>query len=319
MLETIIIKNRPNLAPSSVKTYLCSLRRIIKDTGLDLKNQDDFIKNIDAIIEKANTSYTPIVRKSRLASIIVLLDDKDGLDDKGDYNNKDKNDAIKKLRFIMMKDTKTVDDEEINQELTEKQKKNFIPQGDVIKIYELLKEQTMPLFKLNTLNKKQFEMMQMFVLLSLYILIPPRRSLDYTHFKIRNINPEVDNFFLSAKRKKDLGAFVFNKYKNAKKLGPQIIERIPKELERIIEKWKQYNKSDFLLINSVGNQVAGSKIVLWLNDIFGKKISTSMLRHIYLTHKFGDVNLKELKDTAEDMGSSGVERLLKYVQKDEDA
>jgi len=318
MLDSIIIKNRPKLALSSVKTYICSLRRIQKDTGLDLKNQEDFIKNIDTILEKAK-NYTPMIRKSRLASIIVLLDDKDKLNDKGEYVDTDKNDAIKKLRFVMMKDSKYVDEEETKQQLSDKQKENFIPQDDIFKVYDLLKEQTAPLFRLNTLNKKQFELMQMFVLLSLYTLIPPRRTMDFTHFKIRNINPERDNYFLVPKKKKDLGSFVFNQYKNAKKLGPQIIERIPKELERIIDKWMQYNKSDYLLINSVGKQVSGSKIALWLNEIFGKKISTSMLRHIYLTHKFGDVNLKELKDTAEDMGSNGVERLLKYVQKDEDA
>lgn len=318
MLESIIKKNRPNLAQSSIKTYLSSLSRITKDVKVELKTPEDFIKNIDAILEKAK-DYTPIVRKSKLASIIVLLDDKDGLEDTGEYKDKDKTDAIKKLRFIMQKDMKTVDDEETNQELSEKQKENFVPQDDIFKIYELLKEQTAPLFKLNTLNKKQFDMMQMYVLLSLYILIPPRRTMDFTHFKIRNINPEVDNYFLIPKRKKDLGAFVFNQYKNAKKLGPQILERIPKELEKIIDKWMQYNKSDYLLVNSVGKQVAGSKIALWLNEIFGKRISTSMLRHIYLTHKFGNVNLKELKDTAEDIGNSGIERMLKYVQKNEDA
>lgn len=317
MLEVIIKKNRPNLTQSSIKTYLSSLSRITKDVKVELKIPEDFIKNIDAILEKAK-DYTPIVRKSKLAAVIVLLDDKQDLEDNGEYKNKDKTNAIKKLRFVMQKDMKTVDDEETKQELTEKQKENFVPQEDIFKIYELLREQTMPLFKLNTLNKKQFEMMQMFVLLSLYILIPPRRTMDFTHFKIRNIDPERDNYFLVPKRKKDLGAFVFNQYKNAKKLGPQIIERIPKELERIIDKWKQYNKSDYLLINSVGKQVSGSKIALWLNEIFGKRISTSMLRHIYLTHKFGDVNLKELKDTADDMGNNGIERILKYVQKDED-
>lgn len=318
MLESIIKKNRPNLAQSSIKTYLSSLSRIIKDVKVELKTPEDFIKNIDAILEKAK-DYTPIVRKSKLASIIVLLDDKDGLEDTGEYKDKEKTDAIKKLRFVMQKDMKAVDEEETNQELSEKQKENFVPQDDIFKIYELLKEQTAPLFKLNTLNKKQFDMMQMYVLLSLYILIPPRRTMDFTHFKIRNINPEVDNYFLIPKRKKDLGAFVFNQYKNAKKLGPQILERIPKELEKIIDKWMQYNKSDYLLVNSVGKQVAGSKIALWLNEIFGKRISTSMLRHIYLTHKFGNVNLKELKDTAEDIGNSGIERMLKYVQKNEDA
>lgn len=318
MLESIIRNNRPHLAQSSIKTYMCSLRRIIKDIGIDLKSPEDFVKNIDLIIEKAKV-YTPMVRKSRLASIVILLDNKNELNDKGEYDDKEKDDAIKRLRFIMMKDTKAVDEIESNQELSDKQKHNFIPQSEILNIYDVLKEQTLPLFKVNILNKKQFEMMQMYVLLSLYILIPPRRSMDYTHFKIRNINPDVDNYFLPSKKKKDLGSFVFNQYKNAKKMGPQIIERIPKDLEKIIDKWKQYNKSDFLLINSVGNQVAGSKIALWLNELFGKQISTSMLRHIYLSNKFGDVNLKELKDTADDMGNNGIERILKYVQKDDDA
>ena len=174
-LESIIRKNRPNIGCSSVKTYMCSLRRIMKDTGLELKSPEDFIKNVDIILEKA-LEYTPSVRKSRLASIVVLLDDK------GDYNNKDKNDAIKKLRVVMMKDSKTVDEEETKQELTEKQKENFLPQDEILNIYEVLKEQATPLFKLNQLNKRQFETMQLYVLLSLYVLIPPRRTMDYTHF-----------------------------------------------------------------------------------------------------------------------------------------
>ena len=318
MLETIILKNRPNLAQSSVKTYMCSLRRIMKDTGIELKSPEDFIKNVDIILEKA-MKYTPIVRKSRLASILVLLDDKEDIDDKGDYGNKDKNDTIKRIRVVMMKDAKTVDEEETKQELTEKQKENFLPQDEIINIYEVLKEQATPLFKLNQLNKKQFETMQLYVLLSLYVLIPPRRTMDYTHFKIRNINPEVHNFFLAPKKKKELGSFVFNQYKNSNKLGAQVIERIPKELEKIIEKWKQFNKSDYLLVNNVGKQVAGSRIAVMLNDLFGKKISTSMLRHIYLTNKFGNINLKDLKDTAQEMGSSGLERMLKYVDKNDDA
>ena len=111
MLESIIKKNRPNLAQSSIKTYLSSLSRITKDVKVELKTPEDFIKNIDAILEKAK-DYTPIVRKSKLASIIVLLDDKDGLEDTGEYKDKDKTDAIKKLRFVMQKDMKTVDDEE---------------------------------------------------------------------------------------------------------------------------------------------------------------------------------------------------------------
>lgn len=315
-LESIIKKNRPNIGESSVRTYMCSIKRIVKDTKIDMETTDDFVKNVDEII-KAAKEYTPMVRKSRLTSVVILLDDKDELNDKGEYQDADKNDALKKLRYVILTDSKTVDNEESKQELSEKQKKNFLPQNEIINIYNVLKEQTIPLFKLHTLNKKQFEMMQLYVLLSLYVLIPPRRSMDYSFFKIRNVNPEVDNFFIAGKKKKDLGSFIFNQYKNSKKLGAQIIERIPRDLEKIIDKWKQYNKSDYLLINNVGNQVSGSKIALWLNQIFGKNISVSMLRHIYLSNKFGDVNLNDLKDTAKDMGNSegSLERILKYVQK----
>lgn len=314
MFEEILKTNRPNLSASSVKTYITSLKRIQKDNAdLTLTKAEDFIKNVDKILETAK-KYSSSIRKSRIASIIVLLDDKKDIENDV-YKDKEKAEALKKIRLVMMKDNKDVDEEETKQELSEKQKENFTPQHEILEIYNLLRDQTAPLFKLNTLNKKQFEMMQMFVILSLYVLIPPRRSLDYTAFKIRNINPEVDNYFLPSNKKKDLGSFVFNQYKNSKRLGPQVIERVPKELEKIIDKWKQYNKSDYLLINSVGKPMQPSKLTLVLNDIFGKKISTSMLRHIYLTNKFGNVNLKELKETANDIGNENIERMLKYVQK----
>ena len=38
------------------------------------------------------------------------------------------------------------------------------------------------------------------------IYIPPRRSLDYVCFKIKNINRDEDNYL-------DKNEFVFNKYK----------------------------------------------------------------------------------------------------------
>jgi hypothetical protein len=43
-----------------------------------------------------------------------------------------------------------------------------------------------------------------------------------------------------------------------------------------------------------------------------------MLRHIFLSDKFKDVNLKELEETAHDMGQKDIRRTLKYVDKDYD-
>jgi hypothetical protein len=41
-----------------------------------------------------------------------------------------------------------------------------------------------------------------------------------------------------------------------------------------------------------------------------------MLRHIYLTEKFGHVNLEDIEDTTEMMGNSKIDRTLKYVSKE---
>jgi hypothetical protein len=221
----------------------------------------------------------------------------------------------------MTTDAKVVDDKEINQELTEKQKKNLISQEDVMKIYNQLKAEATPLLKLQHLSKNQFNLLQSYVLLSLYVLIAPRRSLDYTMFKIRNFDTSPqssDNYMFNFNRsKKKPSSFVFNSYKNANRMGRQIIE-IPKSLEKIINEWSKYNKSDYLLVNNNGNPISPSKIAYWLNQIFGKSISSSMLRHIFLSDKFGGVDLKELESTAEAMGQSNIKRTLKYVQKDSD-
>ena len=58
-----------------------------------------------------------------------------------------------------------------------------------------------------------------------------------------------------------------------------------------------------------------SKITLWLNTIFGKSISSSMLRHIFLSDKFGGVDLEEIQKTAKAMGQSSIKTNLRYVQK----
>jgi len=54
-----------------------------------------------------------------------------------------------------------------------------------------------------------------------------------------------------------------------------------------------------------------------LNNIFNKNIGSSLLRHIYLTHKYGDVDLEEMEKTTHEMGNSEIERTLKYVKKND--
>lgn len=308
----IIKKNRPRLSIGSIRTYMSSIRRMQKECDCSIETVDDIIKNKDEIVKTLGEKMTPMIRKTKISGLIVIIDDKEIEHDDA------RKDALEFYRKVMASDADIVSKREEDQELSATQKENLISQDDVMKVFNQIRAQALPLLKLEKLNKSQFELLQSYVLLSLYTLIPPRRSTDFTAFKIRNFDDSEtskDNYMKNFnKNKKKLSSFVFNTYKNSTRLGHQVIE-IPKTLEKIIEIWKQFNKSDWLLVNSQGNPVTQTKIVYWLNEIFGKNISSSLLRHIFLTSKYANVNLKELKNDTEMMGNAEIERSLKYVQK----
>lgn len=314
--KAIILKNRPLLASTTVKTYMASIRKIQSVVNVDADTIEALIKNREEIAKQLAEVQTPMVRKSKISVIITILDDKH------DEHSEALTEALKFYRKEMTDDAAKVDKRELSQELSDKQKEHLITQDEVMKVYNQMKAEAIPLTKKNILTRKQFETLQNYVLLSMYVLIPPRRSMDYAVFKIRNFNEASnsnDNYMVNynKNKKKGLSSFVFNTYKNSSRLGRQVLNDIPKTLERIIDMWKTYNKADYLLINNQGKPVTQSRIATLLNDIFGgRNISTSMLRHIFLTNKYKDVDLQDLTDTANAMGQTDIRRTLKYVNKD---
>ena len=166
----------------------------------------------------------------------------------------------------------------------------------------------MPFFKKDAvLSKHDFFKLQMFVVLSLYVLIPPGRS-EYVHFKIRNINDSTDNYMRGL-------TFVFNNYKTFTKYG-RLTVKIPTTLKNIINKWATINKSDYLIVgNDRMKGIGASQLNRMFNNYFGKNLGPSLLRHIFNTHKFRDgATYKEMKQVAHDMKHSveqGQEEYLK--------
>jgi len=317
-LKDIIIKNRPLLAKNTINTYMASIRKIQQICDCDAESIQGLIKNRKKIIDSLGEVQTPMVRKSKISVIIAILDDKHN------DHTEELAEALKDYRKVMTEDANKVNKREISQELSEKQKDSLISQEEVTKVYNDLKAEATPLLKKQILNRSQFDTLQKYVLLSLYVLIAPRRSLDYASFKIRNFDEKAessDNYMVnySKNKKKGSASFIFNTYKNSKRLGRQTVDNIPKPLEKLIDTWKLFNKSDFLLVNGQGRPITQSRIAVLLNDIFGgKNISTSLLRHIYLSDKFKNVNLQDLEDTAHDMGQKDIRRTLKYVDKNYD-
>ena len=175
--------------------------------------------------------------------------------------------------------------------MSEQEKDNYVTWNEILNVYEIIKT-----------NKKYSEE---HLLLSLYILHPPRRLNDYYNMKYMkkktdNLDEEYNYCLLINKNKK---YFTFNNYKTRKELGIQNIE-INNELFLILKEYIKkndikVNERIFKNINTEMNYV--KKIQNIFKEHLNKKnISVNLLRHIYITEKINNKNLtlKERKSIA---------------------
>ena len=151
---------------------------------------------------------------------------------------------------------------------------------------------------------------QSFVMLSLFVLLPPRRALDYSEMKITNIDKKSDNYIKG-------NNLVFNIYKTSKQKGQQVLA-IPKELKSILNKWIKNNTTDYLLFDNKGNKLTSVKINQRFKKLFGKSFSVNMFRKLYLSDKYADT-MTEMKNLEKDMVSMGSSKaqVNHYVKTDE--
>jgi len=266
--------------------------------NLSINTPQEAIQHYESILEFLK-DRPAMSRKTVLSALVVLCDKVDGAEQ-----------TVKSFRDLMLSDIQKVNDEYDEQKMNDKQLNAMMSMDEIMTRYNTLKNEVTPLFKLASLDKDQFQQVQLYVLLSCLLLIPPRRSLDYTEFKIRN--PDEHSNYMVMEKKKPF--FRFHVYKTASKYGTQTIA-IPPTLAKIIRDWTHLNTHDYLLVNHHGNKHTSSSIVPLLHGFFGKSISTSMLRHIFLSELHKDTpSLKLMKNIASDMGHSvGVS--LTYVKK----
>jgi integrase len=270
-----------------------------------------FLKKKDEIVNKIST-YAETTQKTFYAAIVSVL----SLYDKPTYK------AIYKFYYDKMMGKAKEAKEAATGDKTEKQKENWVEWKWVVeKKDELMKE--LPAFANNkNLSPSEYEKLLQLLVLSLYVCVPPRRNQDYLNmFVVKKHDEKMpqENNYLDLDSKK----FIFNKYKTAKKYGEQTVS-IPDDMMNIINIYLKHNslwkgvKGKLpvpFLVSSKGEAIgAVNAITRILNRIFGKKVGSSMLRHIFLTDKYGEVK-DDMAADAEAMGHSVGEQQNTYVVK----
>ena len=282
-----IMKKR-NVKSTTLNAYLLNLNKLLKlgDLTASTENLDKLLQDSDNVMDLLNGKKASTLR-NYLASIVVYL----SLDEKN-------GELVKTYRTLMDTYQKQNNQSYAGNKKSEKQKENWTTISELQKVLGNYKKQLDRdgSLKKDELSKKEFDLLQKWLVGSLYIADesnPPLRndyimdimsSKDYDRL---DIETKQKNNYLVVKNKSNK-MFSLGEYKTSQKYGVKEI-RVGKKLNTVLNVWLKYNKSKHLILNANGDQITPNSLTKLLIKIFepsGKKISSSMLRSIYISEKF---------------------------------
>lgn len=283
---------KKDITESSINAYIRNIEMLNEDKPL--KNLT-FLNDIDHIKELIG-KYSKNTQRNKIISVCTVL------------SSFDKPPKIYKQYFDLLKEYNTTLKEEESKNIkTEKQEKNWITLEEIENIKEDLKSKVDKFKNKKQIDESQYNTLLSYLVLSLYTDISPRRNKDFQDMYIVNDTTKMQddkNYLFMNKKNME---FLFNTYKTAKTHGPQVLQ-IPDKLRSVIKIYLgKYPEKNYLdkkfLVKFNGSPLPVNGITFILNKIFGKNISSSMIRHIFLSEKFGDVK-EEMKKVAEEMSHS---------------
>ena len=313
------VKQSRNVRDTSIALYKRHLNKLAMDiTGKEYQNEkflktkaDEIIKYLD---DKSNS-----VRRNFSASIMVAL------------SPKQKNSPTDEYRGVYERYAKLLTEGQANyleskkdNKMNSKEQKNWMNFDEVISlrdnILKKLKKEKISMSSTD-ISKSNFDLLQQYLVLSLYTMQAPRRN-EYASMKIINKKEYLDldkedlkknNYLVNLSKTNKLFSYGSDKVKSKIEGGSNTVN-ITKELNSVLNLWLHFNKSDNLLVTQQGGMgMTKNQLTLLLNRIFKPKmISTSMLRKIYLTNMFGDEaerNNKKQKIAEEMNHGTGVQNL----------
>jgi len=276
--------NGRGLSEGSLKLYEANLKRL--NNGNEIKSIN-FLKDTESIINKIKEKKDTTARSYIIAICSIL---------KNDPKMKKQQEIYYKLLIEYNDKLKN------NNTKSDKQKEEWISQNEVKEIYNNLEDEAKLLLKKKNLNEDEYNKLLSYIVLSLYVLQPPRRNLDYLKMiavaKYKGIEDKNFNYFDIANKK-----MIFNNYKTKGTYQSQEID-VDEKLYLILLMWiKKFKIKSYILQKMDNTELDKNGITKILYKIFDKKIGSSLLRNIYLTDKYSDKNQEKAKD-AKMMGNS---------------
>ena len=304
-----IAEARPNLKTNSVKQYVTNLNKLKKMFDTD---DYDFLSNTEEVMEKVSELHY-LSQRNILNAVVVLL---------MALNHDEKYDKLLEEYGKLRDDfNDKYSDEQKSGVISDKQSANFATIEEVYDMINTMGTELKPIKKKTELSKKEFALLQAFTLFNIYARMPMRNDVS----EMEAIKKSAYNK-LSAEEKKSKNYlvlekngmfFVLNKYKTSSKYEELDLPIEDKALKKIIRFYLRHNGMGVLFKTSTGKSITRGELskllIKFSKKYMSKSISTTLLRKIYLSSKYGDMK-KELEKDNKVMGHSKGVALDTYVK-----
>ena len=278
----------------------------------------DFLKKPEDVMDKLSDLHY-LSQRNILNAVVVLL---------MALNSDEKYDKLLE-EYGSLRDglNDKYSDEQKSGIISDKQSKNFATTEEVFTMINKMADELKPLKKKSKddITKKEMQLLQAFVLFNIYARMPFRNDVagmeaiqKRAYNKLSEEEKKAKNFLVVEK-----GGlfFVLNKYKTAKKYEELDLPIEDPTLKKILRYYLKMNGMGVLFKTSTGKpltRIELSKVLLkYSQKYMGKSISTTLLRKIYLSSKYGNMK-EELEKDNKVMGHSKAVALDTYVKKAQD-
>ena len=311
-----ISKARPSLKTNTIKQYTTNLNKLKKMFDTD---DYDFLKKPKDVMDKLSDLHY-LSQRNILNAVIVLLM---ALNDDKKYDE-----LLEEYGKLRDELNNKYNDEQKSGVISDKQSKNFATTEEVFDMINKMADELKPLKKKSNDNitKKEKQLLQAYVLFNIYARMPFRNdvagmmSINQAAYKKLSDEEKKENNYLVVPSKGNL-YFVLNKYKTSKKYQELDLKIEDKDLRKILRYYLKVNGMGVLFKTSTDKpltRIELSKVLLkYSKKYMNKSISTTLLRKIYLSSKYGNMK-EELEKDNKVMGHSKQVALDTYVKKAQD-
>jgi len=311
-----ISKDRPQLKSNTIKQYVINLNKLKKMYDTD---NYDFLKKPKDVMDKLSDLHY-LSQRNILNAIVVLLR---ALNSDEKYD-----DLLEEYGKIRDELNDKYNDEQKTGVISDKQSKNFATSEEVFDMINKMNDELKHIKKKNkdNITKKEMQLLQAYTLFNIYARMPFRNdvagmiAINQAAYNKLSEDDKKENNYLVVPSKGSL-YFVLNKYKTSKKYEELDLPIEDKDLRKILRYYLKMNnieKGGILFKTSTGKpltRIELSKVLLkYSKKYMGKSISSTLLRKIYLSSKYGDMK-EELEKDNKVMGHSKEVALNTYVKK----